>query len=153
MATRAEHHAEVSTGRSSNEGRETGWSEGPNGAPFVGASKQQASKPSVAVTTKGQPDFANAESSTPEQSGEAATAPRSSVWSERANERQESPGQNERLMEQVADRANLNAAWRRVRANGGAPGNEGITLEAFPAHLGCAKHCSTAATGRARYDG
>jgi RNA-directed DNA polymerase len=38
-------------------------------------------------------------------------------------------------MEQVADRANLNAAWRRVRANGGAPGIDGITIEAFPEHV------------------
>ena len=38
-------------------------------------------------------------------------------------------------MEQVADRANLNAAWRRVRQNGGAPGIDGITVEAFPEHL------------------
>ena len=38
-------------------------------------------------------------------------------------------------MEQVAERANLNAAWRRVRANGGAPGVDGITIEQFPAHL------------------
>ena len=32
-ARRADHRAEVSTGRSSDEGRETGWSEGPHGAP------------------------------------------------------------------------------------------------------------------------
>ena len=38
-------------------------------------------------------------------------------------------------MEQVADHANLNAAWRRVRDNGGAPGIDGITTEQFPAHL------------------
>ena len=38
-------------------------------------------------------------------------------------------------MEEVADRANLNAAWRRVRQNGGAPGVDGITIEQFPAHL------------------
>lgn len=38
-------------------------------------------------------------------------------------------------MEQVADHANLNAAWQRVRANGGAPGVDGITVEAFPAHV------------------
>lgn len=38
-------------------------------------------------------------------------------------------------MEQVADPANLNAAWRRVRANGGAPGIDGITAVAFTEHL------------------
>jgi RNA-directed DNA polymerase len=38
-------------------------------------------------------------------------------------------------MEQVADRANLNAAGRRVRQNGGAPGIDGITVEACPEQL------------------
>lgn len=98
----------------------------------VDASKQGASKPNVAVTTRGQPDSAHAGSSALEQSGEATAAPPSSVRSERASERQESPSQNERLMEQVADRANLNAAWRRVRANDGAPGIDGITVRGVP---------------------
>lgn len=38
-------------------------------------------------------------------------------------------------MEQVAELANLNEAWRRVRQNGGAPGIDGITIEQFPARL------------------
>jgi len=87
------------------------------------------------VTTSGQPDSADAGSSAPKASGEAASPLPWSVGSERASERQESPGQNDRLMEQVADHANLNAAWRRVRQNGGAPGIDGITVEAFPEHL------------------
>ena len=35
-------------------------------------------------------------------------------------------------MEQVAEPANLNKAWKRVRGNRGAPGIDGITVEAFP---------------------
>ncbi len=101
----------------------------------MGASKQRASNPNVAVKTRGQPDSANTESSAPETNGEAASSLPQSVRSERASERQESPGQNDRLMEQVAERANLNAAWRRVRANAGAPGIDGITVEAFPEQL------------------
>jgi RNA-directed DNA polymerase len=69
--------------------------------------------------------------------GEAASRLPQSVRSKRASERQESPGQNdtERLMEQVAAPANLNAAWQRVRENGGAPGIDGIAVAAFPALL------------------
>jgi RNA-directed DNA polymerase len=36
-------------------------------------------------------------------------------------------------MERVLDPENLKRAWKRVKANGGAPGLDGMTVEAFPA--------------------
>ena len=36
------------------------------------------------------------------------------------------------MMEQVLDRENLRKAWRRVKTNAGAPGIDGMTVEAFP---------------------
>jgi len=37
------------------------------------------------------------------------------------------------MIEQVLDPENLAAAWKRVRANKGSPGIDGMTIEAFPA--------------------
>ena len=42
------------------------------------------------------------------------------------------------MMEQVLVSENLHAAWRRVKANAGAPGIDGMTVEAFPAF--CREH-------------
>ena len=37
------------------------------------------------------------------------------------------------MMEQILASENLHAAWRRVKANAGAPGIDGMTVDAFPA--------------------
>ncbi|MDQ8188460.1 reverse transcriptase domain-containing protein [Pelagicoccus sp. SDUM812002] len=37
------------------------------------------------------------------------------------------------LLEQVLSESNLNAAWKRVRSNKGAPGVDGMSVEEFPA--------------------
>lgn len=39
------------------------------------------------------------------------------------------------LMEQIVDPDNLECAWARVRANRGAPGPDGITIDEFPEHF------------------
>ena len=41
--------------------------------------------------------------------------------------------QESSMMECVLDRENLDRAWQRVRANHGAPGIDGLTIEQFPA--------------------
>ncbi len=42
------------------------------------------------------------------------------------------PALHDDLMEQIVDRANMRRAWKRVKANKGAPGSDGMTLEGFP---------------------
>ncbi len=44
----------------------------------------------------------------------------------------ESPAQEERLMEEVCDRQNLEVAWKRVRGNKGSPGVDGMTIDETP---------------------
>lgn len=47
--------------------------------------------------------------------------------------RDEKPAFSHDLFEQVLQRENLQAAWKRVRANKGAAGVDGMTIEEFPA--------------------
>jgi RNA-directed DNA polymerase len=42
------------------------------------------------------------------------------------------------MMERILAPENLAAAWKRVKANKGAPGIDGMTVEAFPAF--CREH-------------
>ncbi|MFQ5720826.1 MAG: group II intron reverse transcriptase/maturase [Acidobacteriota bacterium] len=45
------------------------------------------------------------------------------------------PSLHDDLMERVVERANLQRAWRRVKANYGAPGADGMTVGEFPAFV------------------
>jgi RNA-directed DNA polymerase len=47
----------------------------------------------------------------------------------------ESPSVCDRLMEEVCERENLKQALKRVKANKGAPGVDGMTVQALPAYL------------------
>jgi RNA-directed DNA polymerase len=38
-------------------------------------------------------------------------------------------------MEQICERANMNRAYRKVKANKGAAGVDGISIEMLPAHI------------------
>ena len=52
-----------------------------------------------------------------------------------ANPESESPSASDRLMEEVCERENLKQALKRVRANKGAPGVDGMTVQALPTYL------------------
>src|SRR4030043_457556 len=41
---------------------------------------------------------------------------------------------NEGLLERILSKENLETAWKRVKANHGAPGVDGIAIEQFPDH-------------------
>jgi RNA-directed DNA polymerase len=52
-----------------------------------------------------------------------------------AKQEPESPVEIESLMEEVCERSNMEEAYRRVRANGGSAGVDGMTVEALPDYL------------------
>ena len=47
----------------------------------------------------------------------------------------QSPASEERLMEEVCERDNLERAWQRVRGNKGSPGSDGMTIDAAVGYL------------------
>ena len=94
----------------------------------------------------------------PGEGGETAISLHGEVQLTRESADEKGPRTTDRLMEEVADPANLNEAWKRVRANRGAPGIDGITVEALPEWLAPRRERLRAellegATGRSRCGG
>lgn len=70
-----------------------------------------------------------------EDRGETLDADRQGTEPLVAKRPPESPAEEERLMEEVCDRQNLEIAWTRVRANKGSPGVDGLTIDATAEYL------------------
>ncbi len=64
-----------------------------------------------------------------EDRGETLDADRQGTEPLAAKRTPESPAEEERLMEEVCDRENLEIAWKRVRGNKGSPGVDGLTID------------------------
>src|ERR1035437_10390863 len=69
------------------------------------------------------------------QTGEARTAGREGSESLQTISEPESPARTDQTMEEIVERENLKAALRRVKANKGAPGVDGITCDQLGDHL------------------
>ena len=70
-----------------------------------------------------------------ESRSEAPRASREGSESSAAKREPDSPAVFEQLMEEVCQRSNLEEALRRVRANRGSPGIDGITVDGLVEHL------------------
>ena len=67
--------------------------------------------------------------------GEAREAGREETESLAATHGPQSPASTNRLMEEVCERENLREAWRRVKANKGSAGVDGITIGGLSDYL------------------
>jgi RNA-directed DNA polymerase len=70
-----------------------------------------------------------------ERRGEAPRPDGEGTESLAAKRPAESPAETERLMEEVVERENLKEALKRVKANKGRPGVDGMTVHALPDYL------------------
>jgi len=70
-----------------------------------------------------------------ELTGEAREAGGEEAESSRATHGPDSPASTNRLMEEVCERANLEAALKRVKANKGSPGVDGMTVGGIADYL------------------
>src|SRR4029450_1027178 len=71
----------------------------------------------------------------PSLTGEAREAGRAETASSVATNGPESPANTDRLMEEVCERENLKEALRRVKANKGSAGVDGITINGITDYL------------------
>src|SRR4030095_6404047 len=70
-----------------------------------------------------------------ELTGEAREAPRGETESAGGTQGHERPARTDRLMEEVCERDNLKEALRRVQANKGSAGVDGMTIDDLTSHL------------------
>jgi len=67
---------------------------------------------------------------------EAPLGEREGAEAPRVRRETEDPAGNQRVMEEVCERENRREAMKRVRANQGSPGIDGMTVDELPEHLG-----------------
>ena len=118
--------AGVSRGRSSCES-----SEGPNG-PRKGIKGAMSTRRDSTTDKRQKSQYCLAFSE--ESRGAAPTAFEGGTESELAKRKAESPT-TEQWMEEVCERENCKQALRRVKANKGSPGIDGMTVEELSGHL------------------
>ena len=69
------------------------------------------------------------------EGSEASRSKTEGIEAPRARRETENPAGNQRLMEEVCERENRRAALKRVRANKGSPGIDGMTVDELPEYL------------------
>ena len=69
------------------------------------------------------------------EGSEASRSETEGMEAPRARRETENPAGNQRLMEEVCERENRRAALKRVRANKGSPGIDGMTVDELPEYL------------------
>src|SRR5229473_1976499 len=69
------------------------------------------------------------------EGSEASRSETEGIEAPRARRETENPAGNQRMMEEVCERENRRAALKRVRANQGSPGIDGMTVDELPEYL------------------
>ena len=69
------------------------------------------------------------------EGSEASRSETEGIEAPRARRETENPAGNQRMMEEVGERENRRAALKRVRANQGSPGIDGMTVDELPEYL------------------